>query len=60
LVNAVVFVFSSCRKAPVTENLAAAIENTRPVMQLEKVKVGSVVYMVPTPITEHRFKGFFL
>ncbi len=33
---------------------AAAVENTRPVMLLEKVKVGSVIYMVPTPITEHR------
>ncbi len=32
----------------------AAVENTRPVMLLEKVKVGSVIYMVPTPITEHR------
>jgi len=31
-----------------------AIENCRPVMQLEKVKVGSVTYHVPTPISESR------
>merc|ERR1712117_833222 len=31
-----------------------AIENCRPVMQLEKVKVGSVTYHVPTPITDTR------
>jgi len=36
-----------------------AIENCRPVMRLEKVKVGAVIYMVPTPITETRsyFEG---
>jgi len=36
-----------------------AIENARPVMMLEKVKVGAVVYMVPAPITETRsyFEG---
>merc|ERR1711915_776123 len=36
-----------------------AIENARPVMYLEKVKVGSVIYRVPTPITETRsyFEG---
>ena len=34
--------------------MKAAIENCRPVMQLEKVKVGSVTYHVPTPISETR------
>ncbi len=34
--------------------ITTAIENCRPVMQLEKVKVGSVTYHVPTPITETR------
>lgn len=34
--------------------IKAAIENCRPVMQLEKVKVGSVTYHVPTPISETR------
>ena len=34
--------------------IAGAIANCRPVMQLEKVKVGSVTYYVPTPITESR------
>jgi ribosomal protein S7 len=32
--------------------IITAIENCRPVMALEKVKVGSVTYHVPTPITE--------
>ena len=31
-----------------------AIENCRPLMSLQKVKVGSVTYYVPTPITENR------
>jgi len=31
-----------------------AIENTRPIMLLERVKVGGVIYMVPAPITETR------
>ena len=35
--------------------IVTAIENCRPVMQLEKVKVGSVTYHVPTPITDSRF-----
>eukprot|EP00090_Calanus_glacialis_P038304 TRINITY_DN668_c0_g1_i1.p1 TRINITY_DN668_c0_g1~~TRINITY_DN668_c0_g1_i1.p1 ORF type:complete len:250 (-),score=80.64 TRINITY_DN668_c0_g1_i1:23-697(-) len=34
--------------------MKGAIENCRPVMQLEKVKVGSVNYQVPTPISESR------
>eukprot|EP00092_Neocalanus_flemingeri_P039977 GFUD01043546.1.p1 GENE.GFUD01043546.1~~GFUD01043546.1.p1 ORF type:complete len:240 (-),score=83.95 GFUD01043546.1:852-1571(-) len=34
--------------------IKTAIENCRPVMQLEKVKVGSVTYHVPTPISESR------
>merc|ERR1712179_266741 len=34
--------------------IVAAIENCRPVMRLEKVKVGSVTYYVPTPITENK------
>jgi len=34
--------------------IVTAIENCRPVMQLEKVKVGSVTYHVPTPITDTR------
>lgn len=34
-----------------------AVENARPMMALEKVKVGSVVYYVPTPITT--FKSEF-
>ena len=39
--------------------IKTAFENARPVMQLEKVKVGSVTYYVPTPITERRsyFEG---
>ena len=31
-----------------------AIENVRPLMRLEKVKVGSVTYFVPTPISESK------
>ena len=34
--------------------IVTAIENCRPVMRLEKVKVGSVTYFVPTPITDTR------
>jgi small subunit ribosomal protein S7 len=39
--------------------ITTAIENARPVMMLEKVKVGAITYMVPTPITETRsyFEG---
>ena len=42
-----------------TEIIKTAIENARPVMNLEKVKVGSVTYFVPTPISERRsyFEG---
>jgi len=46
------------RRAKVEMNpyviIVTAIENCRPVMQLEKVKVGSVTYHVPTPITDTR------
>ena len=31
-----------------------AIENARPLMRLEKVRVGSVEYQVPVPITQKR------
>ena len=34
--------------------IRGAIENCRPLMSLQKVKVGSVTYYVPTPITESR------
>jgi len=34
--------------------IVTAIENCRPVMLLEKVKVGSVTYHVPTPVTDKR------
>ena len=34
--------------------IKTAIKNCSPVMQLEKVKVGSVTYHVPTPISESR------
>jgi len=34
--------------------IKTAIENCRPLMRLEKVKVGSVMYYVPTPITERK------
>ena len=34
--------------------MRVAIENCRPLMSLQKVKVGSVTYYVPTPITETR------
>ena len=36
-----------------------AIENARPLMALEKVKVGSVEYLVPKPITvtASQFRG---
>ena len=39
--------------------IAEAIENARPIMRLERVKVGAIQYMVPTPITERRsyFEG---
>jgi len=39
--------------------IKTAIENVRPVMRLEKVKVGAVIYMVPAPITTTRsyFEG---
>ena len=36
--------------------IKGAIENCRPLMSLQKVKVGSVIYYVPTPITETRFE----
>ena len=39
--------------------IKAAIENCRPLMQLEKVKVGSVIYHVPTPISESRLVLYF-
>ena len=34
--------------------IKGAIENCRPIMRLEKVKVGAVIYYVPAPITESR------
>ena len=36
-----------------------AIENAKPLMNIEPVRVGAVRYTVPTPITEHfsTFKG---
>jgi len=34
--------------------MRGAIENCRPLMSLQKVKVGAVTYYVPTPITESR------
>ncbi|XP_023341443.1 28S ribosomal protein S7, mitochondrial-like [Eurytemora carolleeae] len=42
-----------------TRIILAAVENARPVMRLEKVKVGAITYMVPTPITSTRsyFEG---
>ena len=35
--------------------MRGAIENCRPLMSLQKVKVGAVTYYVPTPITESRY-----
>ena len=39
-----------------------AIENARPLMALEKVKVGSVDYEIPKPITKERseFDGTYM
>ena len=39
-----------------------AIENARPLMALEKVKVGSVDYQIPKPITKERseFDGMYI
>jgi len=34
--------------------IKGAIENCRPLMRIEKVRVGGVVYYVPTPITEKK------
>ena len=34
--------------------IKGAIENCRPLMSLQKVKVGAVTYYVPTPISESR------
>ena len=36
-----------------------AVQNAKPLMALESVRVGAVTYTVPTPITEHfsTFKG---
>ena len=36
-----------------------AVENAKPLMNIESVKVGAVVYQVPTPISEHNatFRG---
>jgi len=46
------------RRAKIERNpmviILGAIENCRPLMRLEKVKVGSVTYFVPTPITERK------
>ena len=38
-----------------------AIDNARPLMRLEKVRVGSVEYQVPAPITQKRseFDGMY-
>ena len=36
------------------EIIKIAIENARPLMQIEKVLVGSIQYQVPTPITMRR------
>ena len=34
--------------------IKGAIENCRPLMLLQKVKVGSVTYYVPVPVSESR------
>ena len=39
--------------------IKGAIENCRPLMSLQKVKVGSVTYYVPTPISENRLVTIF-
>ena len=36
------------------EIIKGAIENCRPLMLLQKVKVGSVTYYVPVPVSESR------
>jgi len=42
-----------------TKLINDAVQNARPLMNLESVKVGAVTYSVPTPITEHfsTFRG---
>jgi len=42
-----------------TKIINDAVQNARPLMALESVRVGAVTYTVPTPITEHfsTFKG---
>ena len=42
-----------------TNILHEAVENSRPLLALERVRVGAVVYNVPAPITEERsrFEG---
>ena len=44
------------------ELIKIAIENARPLMALQRVKVGAVEYTVPTPITMSRseFEGMCL
>jgi len=39
-----------------TEILKKAVENARPLMALENVKVGGITYTVPAPISERRAK----
>ena len=44
------------------EVIKLAIENSRPLMSIEKVQVGSVEYQVPAPITSKRseFEGMYV
>ena len=39
-----------------TEIIKKAIENAKPLMALENVKVGGMMYTVPAPISEKRAK----
>ena len=39
-----------------TEILKKAVENARPLMALETVKVGGITYTVPAPISDKRSK----
>merc|ERR1712066_1055584 len=42
-----------------TKIINNAVQNAKPLMNIEPVRVGAVTYTVPTPITEHHstFKG---
>ena len=41
-----------------TQIISQAIENAKPLMALQNVQVGSVMYNVPVPISESRWELF--